>query len=432
MGPGSRKSSASSNSSIKSRGIAEATTSVPPPIVASTPSIVPSPSTGTSVVAAPSRRVRGPTLGKRVRRLIEGKDGTRLRVYVTQEMRTFCGANATKVANELGSQIRRMCRPTADSFCHSWKLLHDQVKRGVIQAVRDKFEVTENGVEFTPLVEEVFDRKANLLYKDWKWRMSDHYEKTNDHYERTKEDGKSPYQLPFTKDISPDAWKFMIDHIFKDPDWQPRKLAGKKNRNHPVDGFSVASRGHTLGSRSFAAAITIEADKPNGKVPDLCEVYQASHTLKDGGWIDPQCAEIHARMVAARDEASEAGCPLTDEELSRIHLGEAKYYIRGFGVGPRPSSFSSRSSSNSSNLELQKVQSELELLREDRQREREENEKRWEEEERKQREREEQQRQRDEELRELRLRDEQRQREFDELKAMMMRHMHGRDNVRSM
>ncbi|KAF7154758.1 hypothetical protein RHSIM_Rhsim01G0183600 [Rhododendron simsii] len=160
MGPGSRKTSASSNS-IKLRGIAEATTSVPPPIVASTPPIVLSLSTG-----APSRRVQGPTLGKRVRRLIEGKDGTRLRVYITQEMRTFCGANATKVANELGSQIRRMCHPTTDSFCHSWKLVYHEVKRAVTQAVRDKYEVTENDVEYTPLVEQVFMRKANLLYKD--------------------------------------------------------------------------------------------------------------------------------------------------------------------------------------------------------------------------------------------------------------------------
>ncbi|XP_058208227.1 uncharacterized protein LOC131321240 [Rhododendron vialii] len=415
MGPGSRKSSASSNS-IKSRGIAEATTPVPPPIVASTPPTVPSPSTGTSVVGEPSRRVRGPTLGKRVRRLIEVKDGTRLHVYVTPEMRTFCGANATKVANELGSQIRRMCRPTANSFCHSWNLVHAEVNRAVIQAVRDKFEVTEDGVEYTPLVEQVFKRKANLLYKDWKWRMSDHYEKTKDHYEKTKEDGKNPYQLPFTKDISQEAWKFMIDHIFNDPNWEPRKIAGKKNRNTPVDGFSVASRGHTLGSRSFAAAITIEADKPNGKVPDLCERYQASHTLKDGGWIDPQCAEIHARMVVTRDEAAQSGCSLTDEELSRIHLGEAKYYIRGFGVGPRPSSFSSQSSSNLARQELQRVQSELELLREERRKEREEYERRWEEERNK----------RDEEQRQ---RDEQRQREFDELKDMLIRQIHARDNI---
>ncbi|KAI8542744.1 hypothetical protein RHMOL_Rhmol08G0163200 [Rhododendron molle] len=359
-----------------------------------------------SIAAAPSRRVRGPTLGKRVRRLIEGKDGKRLRVYVTQEMRTFCGANATKVANELGSQIRRMCRPTADSFCHSWKLVPSQVQRAVIQAVRDKFEVTENDVEYTPLVEQVFKRKANLLYKDWKWRMTDHYEKTNDHYEKTKEDGKNPYQLPFTEDISQEAWKFMIDRIFKDPEWKARKIAGKKNRNTPVDGFSVASRGHTLGSRSFAAAITIEAG-----------------------------------MVATRDEASQSGCPLTDEELSRIHLGKAKYYIRGFGVGPRPSSFSSQSSSNLAQQELQKVQSEQELLREERQREREEYERRWEEERNRQRQREEEQRLKDEQRQqefdnrqrqreeEQRLKDEQRQREFDELKAMMMRHMRGRDNV---
>ncbi|KAF7114861.1 hypothetical protein RHSIM_RhsimUnG0074200 [Rhododendron simsii] len=519
MGPGSRKSSASSNSSITSRKMAEirlGTTATPtsqpeaspsvPPIVASTPSTVPSPSTRTSVATAPpttQRRVRGPTLGKRVRRLIDGKDGTRLPVYVTQEMRTFCGKNATKVANELGSQIRRMCLPTADSFSHTWSDVPPGQKNAIIQAVRDKFEVTEDNVEFTPLVEEVFKRKASLLYKDWKWRMGDHYQKTKDHYEKTKEEDKNPYQLPFNKDISPDAWKYMIDHIFNDPDWKPRKVAGKKNRNAPVDGYSVASRGHTLGSRSFAATITIEQrcststllaykgdgikftatkifrgirltglpmseftlslfgsgyqsschfvdhadDKPNGKVLDLCERYQASHTLKDGGWIDPQCEEIHARMVAKRDEASQSGCPLTDEELSRICLGEAKYYVRGFGVGPRPSSFSSQSSSNSARQELQKVQSELELLREERRREREEYERRWEEErnrrdeeqnrrDEEQRQREEQQKQRDEELRlrdealrlrdeELRLRDEQRQREFDELKAMMMRQMHG-------
>ncbi|XP_058191404.1 uncharacterized protein LOC131308479 [Rhododendron vialii] len=260
--------------------------------------------------------------------------------------------------------------------------------------------------------------------------MNDHYEKTKAHYEKTKEDDKNPYQLPFTKDISLDTWKFMIDHIFNDLDWKPLKIAGKKNRNAPVDGYSVASRGHTLGSRSFAAAITTEPDKPNGKVPDLCERYQASHTLKDGGWIDPQCEEIHARMVVKRDEASQSRCPLTDEELSRICLGEAKYYVRGFGVGPRPSSFSSQSRSNSARQELQKVQSEMELLHEKRRREQEEYERRWEEErnrrDEEQRQQEEQQRQRDEELR---LRDEQRQREFDELKAMMMSQMHGRDNV---
>ncbi|XP_058223215.1 uncharacterized protein LOC131332923 [Rhododendron vialii] len=51
-----------------------------------------------------------------------------------------------------------------------------------------------------------------------------------------------------------------------------------------------------------------EANKSNGKVPDFCERYKASRTLKDGGWIDPQCAEIHARMVAMQDEASQSGC----------------------------------------------------------------------------------------------------------------------------
>ncbi|KAF7140274.1 hypothetical protein RHSIM_Rhsim06G0048900 [Rhododendron simsii] len=333
MGPGSRKSSASSNSSITSRKMAEirlgttatptphpeATTSVPP-IVASTLSSVPSPFTRTSVVAAPprtQRRVRGPTLGKRVRRLIDGKNGTTLPVYVTQEMRTFCGQNATTVANELGSQIRRMCLPTANSFSHTWSEIPSGLKIAIIQVVRQGFCLD-------------FCLPMAIITLVVEYHLQCHF----------------------------------VDHA---------------------------------------------DDKPNGKT----------------------------RMVAKRDEASQLGCPLTNEELSRICLGEVTYYVRGFGVGPRPSSFSSQSSFNSARQELQKVQSEMELLREERRREREEYESRWEEErnrrDEEQRQQEEQERQRNEELRlrdeELRQRDEQSQREFDELKAMMMRQMHGRDNV---
>jgi TATA-binding protein-associated factor Taf7 len=128
-------------------------------------------------------------------------------------------------------------------------------------------------------------------------------------------------------------------------------------------------------------------------------------------------------MVVVRDEASESGTPMTQEELSKTVLGEKKRYIRGFGVGPRPISYSSRSDADIARQEeLEKLRSELEQLREERQREREEEQRRREEE---QRQREEEQRQREEEQiyreEETKRRQDAQQREIDELKSFMMK-----------
>lgn len=62
------------------------------------------------------------------------------------------------------------------------------------------------------MVEQVFHKKGNLIYKDWKWRMTHHYNEL-------KEKGEDAYQHPF-EGVTVDGWKFMIDHIFNDPKWQ--------------------------------------------------------------------------------------------------------------------------------------------------------------------------------------------------------------------
>ncbi|KAI8572885.1 hypothetical protein RHMOL_Rhmol01G0235400 [Rhododendron molle] len=90
----------------------------------------------------------------------------------------------------------------------------------------DKFKVTENDVEGTELVEQVFNEKANLLYKDWKWRMNDFYTKT------VNTAGLEAYQHPFQK-MPIDDWKYMIDHVFKDPkreaDCEKQRIANEGN-----------------------------------------------------------------------------------------------------------------------------------------------------------------------------------------------------------
>ncbi|KAH7865611.1 hypothetical protein Vadar_008896 [Vaccinium darrowii] len=367
---GSRKSSAASNSSTPSPriateqpGIVAILTPQPPApqqashSVESSPSSVPSCSTGRSVRGFASVRrkgKRGPTLGKRVRRTIRSYNGERLHVYVTREMRAFCGKNATPIANELGSQIRRSC--AIIGFPHSWKDVEDGLQSAIIQAV------------------------------------------------------------------------------------QKRKEAGKKNRHFVPEGQTLGARKHTLGSRSFPAAITIEADNRKERIqrreeerrqrqeegleegheeeheeeeegPDFCALYKASRTLKDtGGWVDPKCKEYYDKMIAIRDEAAQSGTPLTGEEISRRVLGEARYYIRGFGVGPVPSSYSFKSNSSAIQQISEKYKADLELLREERRREREEDQMRWEEERRR---RDEEQRRRDEEYRS----------EFQKLTALLMSHI---------
>ncbi|XP_058217220.1 uncharacterized protein LOC131328268 [Rhododendron vialii] len=153
------------------------------------------------------RRVRGPTRGKRIRRIIVKNKGERILAYVTPEIRVFCGNNANKVASQVGTQIRWIC--PIMGFYPLWKSVDSTLKDAILQVVREKIKVTENEVESTELVEEVFHEKANLLYKDWKWRMDDFYAKTLC-------DSKGAYQHPF-QETPTDDWKYMIDHVFKDP-----------------------------------------------------------------------------------------------------------------------------------------------------------------------------------------------------------------------
>jgi len=138
-------------------------------------------------------------------------------------------------------------------------------------------------------------------------------------------------------------------------------------------------------------------------------------------------------MIAIRDEAAQSGTPLTGEELSRRVLGEARYYIRGFGVGPVPSSYSFKSNSSAIQQISEKYKTDLELLREERRRERQEDQMRWEEERRRRDDQE--QRRRDEEYRsefeeerrrrdeEQRRRDEEYRSEFEKLTALLMSHI---------
>ncbi|GAB2284060.1 hypothetical protein Dimus_018537 [Dionaea muscipula] len=72
-----------------------------------------------------------------------------------------------------------------------------------------------------------------------------------------------------------------------------------------------------------------------------------------------------ANLERARDEGIASGNPLTGEELSRIVLKPNKRHIKGFGTGPRPSSYSSKYDAKclTQEQQIQELRAEIEELK---------------------------------------------------------------------
>ncbi|KAL7232221.1 hypothetical protein ACSBR2_010281 [Camellia fascicularis] len=272
-----------------------------------------------------SNRVRGPTVGKGVQKRLARKKGEKLHVYVNRMLNALTGGNATPATNELGLQIRRLCPLKG---VKSWKKIDKSIKDAVVQAVLDTFEIGED-FHTDQQAQEIVDTKAYLLYKDWRYTLKQHYEKL---VEKGVDD---QYSNP-PKGVCLDDWKHMIDVAWKDESHLKRSKAGKANR-------SLLPYNHTSGSRSFPIAMS----------------------LMDA-------------MVNVQVTATDAGSPLTHEELSRQVLGQRKNYLRGFGIGPRPYS-PSDSVARSRDKQMEAMRSEIDVLqanlmneKEERQRDREE------------------------------------------------------------
>ncbi|CAL5405705.1 unnamed protein product [Camellia sinensis] len=226
----------------------------------------------------------------------------------------------------------------------------------------DTFEIGDN-YEDNALSQQVVEKKCNVLHKDWKCRMKKKWEKLVDA-------GTNPYAHPY-KGIRLDDWKYLIDEVWLDPANKRRYDTGKKNR-------SKLPYNHTSGSRSFPAAMSIAVKENGGVLPDLCNFYKHTHQHKrTKQWIDPICEQ----MTRVRDESIETGTPMRQEDISRVVLGKKKGYLRGFGVGPKPSSCDSgfSAASQARDEQLKRLTSELEILRAEQQRNREEQQKKEEE-----------------------------------------------------
>ncbi|CAL5359475.1 unnamed protein product [Camellia sinensis] len=297
-------------------------------------------------ITGPSvKRVRGPTRGKNSSRLISQHGGKKLFVGVSIERRTFVGLNATKAANELGAQIRLQAPLQGTK---NWEDVPPVIRAAIVQSLRDKFEI--EGYDESPLPQEIIDTKATHLFKGWRYHMHEHYK------ELVKE-GTDPYSKPFVG-VSEEDWRYMIDEVFLGDTHKERSTRNIANRKKlPYN--------HTMGSRSFSAAISIEGIE-TGKEPHIVDFFKTSHwSKKKKDWIEPVCAELYEKMDQLREESSQPGAtPLTQEEITVQVLGKRSGYLRGFGVGPKPSSaFNSTTRSQARDEEVKGLKEEVASLK---------------------------------------------------------------------
>ncbi|CAL5361184.1 unnamed protein product [Camellia sinensis] len=294
-----------------------------------------------------STRVRGPTLGKGVQKKIARKKGEKLHVYVNRVLNAITGGNATPATNELGLQIRRLCPLQS---VKSWIKIDQSTKDAVIQAVLDKFVIGDD-FDNDEQAQQILDRKAYLLYKDWRYNLKQEF------LELEEKGVDDPYSRP-PSGVSLEDWKYLIDVAWKDESHLKRSTAGKANRG-------MLPYNNTSGSRPFPIAMSLMANE-DGDI-DFPEFYKKAHkSKKTGDWIDPKCGELHDDMVNLQVTATVAGLQLTHEEISRQVLGEKKNYLRGCGVGPQPSSTAS-SAARARDKHMELIRAELEVLREQRQ-----------------------------------------------------------------
>ncbi|KAL7246633.1 hypothetical protein ACSBR2_001687 [Camellia fascicularis] len=258
------------------------------------------------------------------------------------------GGNATPATNELGLQIRRLCPLQS---VKSWRKINQSTKDAVVQSVLDKFVIGDDFAN-DEQAQEILDRKAYSLYKDWRYNLKQEF------LELEEKGVDDPYSHP-PSGVSFEDWKYLIDVSWKDESHLKRSKAGKANRG-------MLPYNHTSGSRSFPIAMSLMANE-DGDI-DFPKFYKKSHkSKKTRDWIDAKCDDMVNLQVVATD----AGLPLTHEELSRQVLGAKKNYLRGCGIGPQPSSTTS-SAVRAHDKHMEAMRAELEVLREDHQRDHEE------------------------------------------------------------
>lgn len=191
------------------------------------------------------------------------------------------------------------------------------------------------------------NRKCQALYRNWRHKMKRRYQ-------QLVKAGKNPYNTPY-RGVKREDWAWMIDNIWTNKDKE--QIAEKRRKARADLPFN-----HTMGSQSFAAAMSAQAKEMDGQRPNTAEFFKSSHyNGKKKKWVAPLCERIHAQLEANRQEVEMPGSPTTmPQEEMAVEVDGKKWYLKEYGVGSKPSS--SKRSTGASRGEVQVLKNQVETL----------------------------------------------------------------------
>ncbi|KAJ8624699.1 hypothetical protein MRB53_033229 [Persea americana] len=120
--------------------------------------------------------------------------------------------------------------------------------------------------------------------------------------------------------------------------------------------IAIAKLLNILGERR--ALLVIETKRTDGSNPSRADLFIQTHTWKDGIPVDEKSAEIISKLREI-DEAQEGGTSnyISDDIYSKVIGLEQHGRIRGYGLGPTPTSvFGYTSTQYRTNLEEMRVE----------------------------------------------------------------------------
>ncbi|XP_031373080.1 uncharacterized protein LOC116188084 isoform X2 [Punica granatum] len=227
------------------------------------------------------------------------------------------GLHASKFSSYLGNLVRNG-GDAPISLLH-WENVTEETREKIYARLLEKFEFAE-----TPLIKERIMQKMGKKFCDHKYHLKhDYYDK----YETTEE---RLANVP--EGISKNDWAAFVS--YHDMEETKEKCAKNKcNRAKQVIP-------HYTGSKSYAQIRAEEAKKdPELREPSQLKMFRIAYTKKNGSVGSSAAQEILEKFENLSNQSEDSSSSKREDEIYRQIIGPERHgRVRGFGLGPTPSS----------------------------------------------------------------------------------------------
>ncbi|KAJ8630445.1 hypothetical protein MRB53_023768 [Persea americana] len=179
-------------------------------------------------------------------------------------------------------------------------------------------------------------------YRDYRKDMKDKY------YSSWNTDEKRLQHRP--PDVSSEDWAWLVGY-WGNPEVQAVAAKNKANR-------SRQTVKHTGGTKSFARYRDEETRKrTDGSIPSRVDLFIRTHTRKDGTPVDEKSAEIISKFRELNATQGGSSSSIGDDIYTKVMGAERHGRVRGYGLGPTPTSvFGSTSSQSKAAYEEMRIE----------------------------------------------------------------------------